>query len=212
MGCREWGTELTDWALDELSPLKARQLEQHIGQCEECSRSAQRLRGLRQALRSSLTDREMPAHLVFVAEKPQSLFAGFWPALLRTAALSAAAAAIFLVAVLVGFRHGPSWLLPSTARVEPALTRTELQAFVAQAVAEQVSLQSKETQAATNDLVASLRQEQMRNFVRIAQQLQYLELAQNMVWKETQRQNEVISLVAHYQKPLTSSPPEPSRR
>jgi anti-sigma factor RsiW len=198
MVCREWGTELTDWALDELSPMKARELEQHIGQCEECARSAQRLRGVRQALMSSLTDREMPAHLVLVGEKRRSLFAGFWPSLLRTAALSSAAAAIFLVAVLVGFRHGRSWLLPTNAQVEPALTRTELQAFVSQAAAEQVSLQSKETQAATRDLGASLREEQMRNLARIEQQLQYLELAQNTMWKETQRQNEVISLVAHY--------------
>jgi anti-sigma factor RsiW len=200
MGCREWGTELTDWALDELPPMKAQQLEQHIGQCEECARSAQRLRGVRQALMSSLTDREMPAHFVLVGEKPQSLFAGFWTALLRTAALSAAAAVIFVVAVSVGFRHGPSWLLPTSARVEPTLTRTEFQALVAQAVAEQVSLRNKETQAATRYLVASLRQEQMENLARIAQQLQYLELAQNTVWKETQRQNKVISLVAHYQQ------------
>jgi anti-sigma factor RsiW len=212
MGCREWGTELTDWALDELSPMKARQLEQHLSQCEECARSAQRLGGVRQALMSSLTDRELPAHLVLVGEKRQSLFASFWPALLRTAALSAAAAAIFLVAVSVGLRHGRSWLLPATARVVPALTRTELQALVAQAVAEQVSLQSKETQAATRDMVASLRAEQMGNLARIAQQLQYLESAQNTVWKETQRQNEFISLVAHYQQPLTRSPVDPSRR
>jgi hypothetical protein len=212
MACHDWATELTDWALDELSPMKAREVEQHIKQCEECARSAQRLLGARQALKSSLIDREMPAHLVLVGEKPQSLFAGFRAALLRTAALSAAAAAIFLVAVSVGFRHGPRWLLPTTVRVEPALKRTDLQALVAQAVAEQVSLQSKETQAATRDLVAGLRQEQMRNLARMAQQLTYLELAQNAVWKETQRQNEVISLVAHYQKPPTSLPTEPSRR
>ena len=43
MGCHEWGSELTDWALDELTPTKARQLEQHFSQCEECARSAQRL-------------------------------------------------------------------------------------------------------------------------------------------------------------------------
>jgi anti-sigma factor RsiW len=212
MGCREWETELTDWALDELSPQKARELEQHLGQCEACARSAQRSRGVRQALTSSLIDREMPAHLVLVGEKPQSPFAGFWTALLRTAALSAVAAAIFLVIVSVGFRHGSSRLLPLTARKEPALTRTELQALVAQAVAEQVSLQSKETQAATSALVASLRQEQMGNLARIAQQLQYLELAQNAVWKETQRQNEVIGLVAHYRQLPTSSAAEPSRR
>ena len=213
MGCRDWGTELTDWALDELPPTKARELEQHIGQCEECARSAQRLRGVRQALLSSLTDREMPAHIVLVGEKTQSLFAGFWTALFRTAALSAAAAAIFLVVVSVGFRHGRGWLLPTTARVEPTLTRTELQAFVAQVAAEQASLQREETQAATEELAASLRAEQMRNLASIQQQLQYLELAQNTVWKETQRQNEVISLVAHNQlQPPASSSAEPSRR
>jgi anti-sigma factor RsiW len=212
MGCHEWGSELTDWALDELSPVKARQLEQHMEQCEECARSAQRLLGVRQALKSSLTDREMPAHLLLVAEKPQNLFAGFWTALLRTAALSSAAAAIFLVVVSVGFRHGRSWVLPTTARGETALTQPELRAFVARAVAEQVSLQRQETQAATLELAASLRQEEMRNLARIAQQLQYLESAQNTMWKETQRQNEVISVVAHYRQPTTSSPEEPSRR
>jgi anti-sigma factor RsiW len=213
MGCREWENELNDWAVDELSPTKARQLEQHIGQCEECARSAQRLRGVRQALASSLTDQEMPAHLVLVGEKPQSLWAGFWTALFRTAALSAAAAAIFLVVAAVGFRYGGSRLLPTTAQVKPTLTRAELQALVGQVVAEQASLQRKETEAATVDLAANLRAEQMRDLANIQQQLQYLELAQNTVWKETQRQNEVISLVAHNQlQPPASSSAEPPRR
>ena len=208
MGCREWGTELTDWALDELSPAKARELEEHIGQCEECARSAQRLRGVRQALMSSLTDREMPAHLVLVGEKRQSPFAGFWTALLRTAALSAAAATIFLVAVALGFRHGPSWLLPATARAEPALTRAELRDLVAQ----QVSLQKEEMQAATMDQVASLRQEQMRNQAHIARQFQYLESALITEWKETQQQDKKISLIARNEQLPTNSPAEPSRR
>jgi hypothetical protein len=74
-------------------------------------------------------------------------------------------------------------------------------------------LQRKETQAASEDLAASLRADQMRNLASIQQQLQYLELAQNTVWKETQRQNEVISLVAHNQlQPPASSSVEPSRR
>jgi anti-sigma factor RsiW len=213
MGCREWEAELTDWSLDELSPTQARQLEQHIGQCEECARSARSLRGVRQALKSSLTDHEMPAHLVLVGEKPQSLFAGFWTAIFRTAALSAAAAAIFLVVASVGFRYGGSRLLPATARVKPALTETELQALVTQVVAEQASLQRKEAQATTGDLAASLRAEQMRNLASIQRELQYLELAQNTVWKETQRQNEVISLVAHNQlQPPASLSAAPSRR
>jgi len=205
MGCRERGPELTDWALDELSPTRVRELEQHIGQCEECARSAQRLLGVRQALQSCLTDREMPAHLVLVSEKRQNPFAGFWTALLRTAALSAAAAAIFLTVASVGLHYGGSRLLPTVARVEPTLTRTELQAVVAQVVAEQVSSQGKQTQAADRNPAASLRAEQMGDLARVAQQLQYLESAYNTIWKETQRQNEVISLVAHYQQQPTSS-------
>jgi hypothetical protein len=114
--------------------------------------------------------------------------------------LSAAAAAIFLSVVAAGFRHGPSWLLPSTARVEPALTRAELQALVAQEVAAQASLQSKETQAAAQDLVAGLREEETENWARIARQLQYLESAQDTEWKETQQQNEIIRLVARSQQ------------
>jgi len=198
MGCRERGAELTDWALDELSPVKAQELERHIKQCEECARTAQRLQAVRQALASSLVDREMPAHLVLVGEKPQSRFAGFWAACLRTAALSATAAAIFLGVVLLGFRLGPSRLLPATARVEPAVDQAQLQALVSQAVARAASLQSKDIQAATSAQMERLRQEQAENWARFARQLQYLELAQDSEWKETQRQKEVISLVAHY--------------
>jgi anti-sigma factor RsiW len=208
MGCREWGTELSDWALDELSPAKVRELEQHLEQCEECARSAQRLLGVRQALKSSLTDFEMPAHLVFAGEKPQSPLAGFWAALLRTAALSAAAAATFLVVASVGLRYGGARLLPVTAWAKPAMTQTEFQTFITKAVADEVSLQSKEMKAATTDQVAALRQAQVENWARIARQLQYLELAEYTQWKETQQQNKVISSVARYQQLPTGSPAE----
>jgi hypothetical protein len=132
---------------------------------------------------------------------------------LRTAALSAAAAVIFLAVASAGFRYGGNWLLPAAARVERRLTQTELQALVAQVVAEQASLQRKEIEAASLDLAASLRAEEMRNMASLQQQLQYLELAQNTVWKETQRQNAVIRLVARNQmQPLASSSAQPSRR
>jgi anti-sigma factor RsiW len=204
MACREWGSELTDWALDELPPAKVREVEQHIAQCQECARSAQRLLGVRQALKTSLIDREMPAHLVLVGEQPQGRFAGFWAGLLRTAALSAAAAAIFLAVTSVGLRYWLERSLPPEVWARPPLTQTELQAFVTKAVAEQASLQSKETQAASRDLVAGLREEETENWARIARQLQYLESAQNTEWKETQRQNEVIRLVARSQQLLTN--------
>jgi anti-sigma factor RsiW len=208
MGCPEWGTELTDWALDELSPAKVRELQQHLEKCEECARSAQRLLGVRQALTSSLTDCEMPAHLVLAGEKTRIPVAGFWAALLRTAALSAAAAAIFVVLASFGLRYGGTRLLPATTWAKPAMTQTEFQDIVTKAVAEQVSLQSKEMKAATTGQVAGLRQEQMENWARIARQLQYLELVESTQWKETQQQNKVISSVAHYQQLPAGSPAE----
>jgi len=206
MGCREWGTELTDWALDELSPAKVRELEQHLGQCEDCARSAQRLRGVRQALTSSLTDRAMPAHLVFLGEKSQPRSVDFWPALLRTAALSASAAVIFVAVAAVGVRYGGTRLLPATAWARQALTGAELRALVSQAVAAQVSSQSREIEVATREQVASLRQEQSENLARIARHLQFLEMEENTQYKETQQQEKLLSLVAHDQ-PLPTNPP-----
>ena len=200
MGCREWGTELTDWALDELSPAKARELEQHLKHCQDCAQTAQRLLGARQALKSSLIDCDMPAHVVVFGDKAQSRFAGFWAALPRTAALSAAGAVIFLAIVSVGIRFGGPRLLPVGASAGPALTQAELKEFVARAVAEQVSLQSKGMQAATRDEVASLRQEQTENLKRFAQQMQYFELSLNSEYKETQQQSALISVVAHEQQ------------
>jgi len=200
MGCREWGSVLTDWALDELSPARAHELEQHLERCQECAHSAQRLLSVRQALKSSLVDREMPAHVVVIGDEARSRFAGFWAALLRTAALSSAAAVIFLAIVSAGFRFGGAWLLPAAAWARPALTQTQLQEFVARAVAEQVSLQSKQMQAATRDQVASLRQEQTEILKHFAQQLQYIELSVNTEYKETQQQSALISMVAHEQQ------------
>ena len=57
-------------------------------------------------------------------------------------------------------------------------------------------MQSKEIQVAARNEVASLRQEQTENLKRLAQQMQYLELSRTRVWKETQQQSALISMVA----------------
>lgn len=196
MGCDEWGSALTDWALDELPPTAAERLEQHLALCAECSRSAAQLRELRQALRSNLTERPLPAHLVFVGEKRKPIFAGFWPVLVRAAALSAAAAAVFLGIVSLGLQYGPSRGLLAGAGPQPALTQKAVETMVERAVAAQSSSQQQRVRAATEEMAESLRQEEMGNWARLAQQLQYLELAQNTVWRETQEQDKVLRLVA----------------
>ena len=196
MRCREWGDELTDWALDELSPARVLELERHLEHCQECALAAQRLLGVRQALKSSLIDHDMPAHVVVFGDKAQSRFAGFWAALPRTAALSAAGAVIFLAIVSVGIRFGGPRLLPVAAWGRPALTQSELKEFVAGAVAEQVSLQSKEVQAASRDELESLRQEQTENLKRLSRRMQYFELSLNTEYKATQQQSALLSMVA----------------
>lgn len=204
----EWEARLKDWVLEELAPEEANEVERHVKQCPECARSAQPLRELRQALMSSLTDQQMPAHLVLAGESGRNSFAGFWASLARTAALSAAAACIFLAILSVGFAH---WrLLPLAAQQKPALTRGAVQALVAQAVADQAAARIKETEASNQELAASLRQEQVNDLAQLARRLQYLELAQNTVWKEAQQQNEVVSMIARdYLQPV---PANSSRR
>ncbi len=212
MGNCQREVELTDWVLGELPAEKARELERHVSECAECARAAERLRKLQHALTSNLTDREMPARLVFVGESARAPFANFWASLARTAALSAAAAAIFLA--VVGFGSVPlrSRLFPAASPREAAVTRAEVQNLLHQAVAEQVAAERKQTEAADAQLAASLRQEQSATLSRMARQLDYVQSAQSIVWKEMQQQNEYVSLIArNYLEPASLSKP-PARR
>jgi anti-sigma factor RsiW len=210
MACHERETELRDWALGELSPEKERELEQHLAGCASCAHSAEELRKLRQALMSHLTDREMPSHLVFVGEerKPKSPLAAFWPSLARAAALSAAAAAIFLAIVSLGLARWRSQLLPAAAPGRAALNRAEITAIVNQAISEQTAVERSDMQAANQDLAAHLRQEQASSLAQLARQLDYLELAETTVWKETQRQSQVVDLIAHNSLEAPAGSPE----
>ena len=214
MACHERETELRDWVLGELSPEKERELEQHVAGCALCAGSAEELRKLQQALVSHLTDREMPSHLVFVSEerRRQSPLAAFWPSLVRVAALSAAAAVVFLAIVSLGLARWRSQLLPAAAPQRAALNRAEITVLVDQALARQAAVEKSDMQAANQDLAARLRQEQASSLAQLARQLDYLELAETTVWKETQRQNEVVSLIAHNSLQTPAGAPEGSSR
>ncbi len=212
MGNCQREVELTDWILGELPAEKAQEMEQHVSMCPECKGSAEKLHKLQQALTSHLRDREMPARLVLVGEPARAPFANFWASLARTAALSAAAAAIFLVVLAFGSAPLRSRFLPAASSRNAAVTRAEVQTLVQQAVAEQVALERKQTETANAQLAASLRQEQMASLSRMARQLDYVQSAQTTVWKDMQRQNEYVSLIArNYLEPASLSKP-PARR
>jgi len=203
--------ELMDWVLGELPADEAGDLAQHVAQCPECERAAEPLRRLQQALANSLTDREMPARLVFAPQLSRALWAGFWTSLARTAALSAAAAGIFLAILSAGLGPLSARWFPAGTR-QAALPQSELRTLISQAVAAQGASERKQNGLALEQLADSLRQEQATSLARVAQQLGYVESAQNTVWKQMQQQNEVVSLIARdYLQPAGPSL-SPARR
>jgi len=196
MGTCQREAELRDWALQELGPEAAKQIEEHLQRCPECARSAGLLWEVRTALASSLTDQRMPAHVMVAAAPPKRVFDGFWASLARVMALSAAAACIFLAVLSVGFAHWKSRLLFTTGRPQQVVTEAEIRTLVSQAVADEMTVQLKESGDSDKQLAATLRSERALEFEQIAQRLQFLELAQNTVWKETQQQGAIVGAIA----------------
>lgn len=205
MGCPEREAKLLEWILDELAPAEVRGLEQHVKQCSGCAQSLERLRTLRGALMSSLTDREMPAHLVFIPEQPEQPVAGFLTSLWRTAALAAAAAVIFLGIFVGGASHWRNRLEPTPSTTvgsasASALSPADVKALAAQEVERQMAVERAGLEASNEKLAASLREEEAQNLHRLARQLDFVEKVQNSVYKETQQQREqqgeIVELIA----------------
>ena len=201
MGCPEREAKMIDWVLAELPPSEIRELEQHVQSCADCSRAADRLRGLHGALLKNLSDREMPAHLVFVPDQPKRQFAGLLNSLWRTSALAAAAAVVFLAIVAGGARwQGRLPAAGSTRLVGSAggagLTEADVKALAAQEVERQMALERHEREAASDKLAAGLRDEQTKNLDRLARQVEYMQSVQNTVWKQTAQQGAMVDLIA----------------
>jgi len=188
--------KLIDWVLEELSPGEGEELQKHVAHCSDCAQSLAALQEVRQALMKQLADREMPAHLVFVPEEPKAFSRGFLTSLWRTAALAGVAAVVFLAIVLGGYArwgHPPS-PLPGVERA--SMTRPEIESFVREAVRFQLAQQRQELDTANERLAADLRTEQGRALAPVAAQLQYLQSAQSVVWKQAQEQSALVELLA----------------
>jgi hypothetical protein len=188
--------KLMDWVLDELSAGEGEELQRHVARCSDCAQSLVGLQDIRQTLVKQLVDREMPAHLVFVPEKPRAFNPGFMTSLWRTAALAGVAGVVFLAIVLGGYRrwgHPPS-PVPGVDRA--SMTRAEIETLVRQAVRFQLTQQRQGLETANERLAADLRKEQERALAPVAAQLQYLQSAQSVVWKQAQEQNALVELIA----------------
>ncbi len=194
--CEELQAKLTDWILDELPASEARDLEHHVKQCSACARALEQFRGVHQALARHLSDKELPAHLVFLWGEPKSQFSGFLASLWRTAALSGVAAVVVLAILFAGYGGWIARQSSSAPAEKAALTRAEVQAMIANEVEQNLAQQRKEFELANQKLAASLREERAQELALVARKLQYIEAAQNVVWKESQQQGALVELIA----------------
>ncbi len=196
MGCPDKKAKLMDWVLGELPPGEEEDLQRHVQQCTDCAQELTGLEQVRDALRAQLTEREMPAHLVFLPEKARELGPGFLASLWRTAALAAVAAVVFLAIAVGGFARWGRQPFTTLPREKAALTRAEVEDMVNQRVRLQWAQQKSELETTQEELTTDLRKEQAHILAPLAKQLQYLQSAQSVVWQETQKQNALVELLA----------------
>jgi anti-sigma factor RsiW len=213
MACIEWKEKLMDYILKELPPNEASELELHVEGCAQCAGALSELKDLHGVMKQHFTDLEMPSHLVLLPGRPASVpwkfFANPW----APAALGGALAAVFIAGLFLGGfigRNPAPFVHRQAAR--DAVSRADVEAIVAREVSARLTQQKAEFQAQNVKLAESLRQDQMKNLVQIAHQIQGLELAQNAVWKETQQQNEFVGYIARNYLQPTSQPIGGSRR
>ncbi len=197
MACREWQGKLIDFILEELPPEEARELKLHVEQCVECAGVLSEFKNLGGVMRQHFTDLEMPAHLVLVPEKLASVPLRFLGISWGGAALGSALAAVFVVGVFLGGFFGRTHGLFVHGQVaKDDLTRTEIEAIVAREVSAKLSQQKTDFQMQNEKLAENLRQEQTRSLTQLSQHLEYLQSAQDLIWKEAQQQNALVELIA----------------
>lgn len=196
MSCPDQKSKLTDWILGELSVTEAEDLQRHVDHCAGCAQELAGLRGIHQTLKQQLTDRELPAHLVFLPERAPASRSGFLASLWRTAALAAVSAVVFLAIVLVGYTRWGRQPSAVPAAERAGLTQAQVEVLVAQAAQAQWARQQRQFEAANEKFLTDVRQDQARALAQFNNQMQYLQSAQNIVWKQTQEQNALVELIA----------------
>lgn len=191
MTCQERQARFTEWILGELPAAEARALDQHVAECPACARVLKESRGVEQALRATLTDREMPARLVFLGEPPRAAWLG---SLWRAAAAGAVAAVVFLGFLLAGYATLPG-RSPAPA-AQAGLTKDEVETIVAHIVEARLADEKAEFEAVSEKLAGRLREENTRTLAAVGKKFEYLEALQTAAWKQDQEQNALMELIA----------------
>lgn len=197
MACQDWEHKIIDFTLQELSPGEMKEVKLHADNCAQCAKSLEEFGKLHRVMKDYFEEREMPAHLVMVPEKPVKLGWSFLTSSWGAAALGGALAVFFIAGLFLGGLLGPvrRGFAPATGQ-SAALTRSEIRDLVAEEVSARIVRQEADLEAHDQKLAASLRQERDQSLAKFAQHLEYLQSAQDAIWKEAQQQNAIVELIA----------------
>lgn len=217
MNCEEVRRRMLDRALDELPTEEFHLVEEHIRSCAACAQAWEEIHATHALLAHHLVEAEVPRHFRLAAtEAPVGWWPRLWVPALRFG-LSAGVALVLLVGSLALF--GASFTRDSGGfrlafgrqpAVAPAtaISRTAIEQMVDARLraSEQRLVAEQKDQVAR--LAAELKTAGSSDVRRLGQRLEFLQSAQNQMWKETQRSQYLVELVARSSVPRGSEIPK----
>ena len=207
MNCEEVRRRMIARALEELPAEEIRSLEEHIQSCTACAQVWEEIAATHELLVRNMVEAEPPRHFRIVpADVPvmTSWWERLWLPVLRVG-LSAGIALFLMVGSLALFgaslarqngefrvAFGRETTLTRTAVMPPAQIRQAVQLAVGEA---ERRLEQKQKDELAH-LGVQLELASAHQVRRMGQRLELLQTAQNQIWKETQRNNYLVQLVA----------------
>ena|SRR5579871_2200714 len=174
MNCIEAKPFLYDYALEGT---RTADLDAHLAACDSCRAELADLQLTHKLMRQGLPEEEPPRRISFVADAAPRHALRFWQW-----SFVGATAVAFLFAVMLIRR-------PAITSSGPLLTRAEVDAMVAQKVAEAVSASEERQKAETAAVIQNAAE-------RMGEQLHYLQSTQSQVYRQTEQNRSAIHDVA----------------
>ena len=233
MNCEMSRELFADYLGEELSQLDTKQLKDHLNACEVCREELSLLSSTKAALRVGWPDESIPQSLTFefVEPSPQR----FWSQLGRfslpkVAWVSLSVSVGFILCLLslallrtqIQIENGkfklsfgqPEQLVSATgitqlnSRTPVNINHEAFQVLIDEALQRFEQNQNARLQQALLEAKTEWETKRNADLVRVAKEFKYLESTQNVVWKETVRNNSFLETLARglYVKTSSSGP------
>jgi anti-sigma factor RsiW len=220
MNCEETRDLLMDFIGDEISKADAQQLKKHLTTCTDCREELARISATKACLLKGWPDEAVPQPLVFSFNQPASQqrwsWPGFWawPPAVR---ISLSIAMCFMLCIVmlavartrIQFDHGnfaisfgsmgasSAALPPASLNLTGAASNQEqLRGLVSQVVSEQAQRQNDQWQHLIVQVRTEWESQRQTDLQGISGKLKYLESTQNLIWKETAKNNSYVESLA----------------